>query len=94
LTNVISKKRHPGLRWTSRLLGHQTRDGPFGNLKPQLFQFTVYPRSLLGQQGFPAIAGLERGPTSLKDDAKPSSLKEDAFSCAQASIRMGAGPHV
>src|SRR5215469_10677564 len=42
LANVISKKRHPGLRRLSRFLGHQARHGPFGNLESQLFQFTVY----------------------------------------------------
>src|SRR5215471_10855486 len=42
LADVISKKRHPGLRRPSCLLGHQARHGPFGNLESQLFQFTVY----------------------------------------------------
>src|SRR5262252_2870618 len=42
LANVISEKRRPGLRRLSRLLRHEARHGPFGNLKSQLFQFTVY----------------------------------------------------
>src|SRR3989441_5070665 len=43
LADVISKKRQPGLRWLSRLLRHQARHRPFGNLESQLFQFPVYP---------------------------------------------------
>src|SRR5215831_5119317 len=42
LADVISKKRHPGLRRLSRLLGHQARHGPFGNLESQFLQFPVY----------------------------------------------------
>src|SRR5215470_4608288 len=42
VADVISKKRHPGLRRPSSLLGHEARHGPFGNLESQLFQFTVY----------------------------------------------------
>src|SRR5215471_1940580 len=44
LPDVISKKRHPGLRRLSRLLRHQPRHSPFRNLKSKFFQFTVYPR--------------------------------------------------
>src|SRR6516162_2146059 len=43
LANMISKKRHPGLRWPSCLLGHQARHRPFGNLESQFFQLAVYP---------------------------------------------------
>ena len=42
LANVISKKRHPGLRRLSRLHGHQARYGPLRNLTSQFFQFAVY----------------------------------------------------
>src|SRR5215471_6367117 len=42
LAYVISEKRHPGLRRLSCLLGHEARHSPFGNLKSQLFQFTVH----------------------------------------------------
>src|SRR5215831_13496308 len=41
LANMISKKRHPGLRRLSRPFWHQPRHRPFRNLKSQLFQFTV-----------------------------------------------------
>src|SRR5499433_1493363 len=44
LADVISKKRHPGLRWRSRLLGHQPRYRPFRNLKSQLSQFSMDSR--------------------------------------------------
>src|SRR5215831_17825526 len=44
LADVISKKRHPGLRRLFGLLGHEARHGPFRNLKTQLFQFRMYPR--------------------------------------------------
>src|SRR5215471_16148629 len=37
LANVISKKRHPGLRRLSCILGHPARHGPFRNLKSELF---------------------------------------------------------
>src|SRR6516162_4264975 len=37
LANVISEKRHPGLRWPPCLLGHQARHRSFGNLESQLF---------------------------------------------------------
>src|SRR5215471_5213141 len=43
LANVISKKRHPSLRWLSRLLGHKPRHRPFRNLKSELLQFPMNP---------------------------------------------------
>src|SRR5215469_4767742 len=42
LTDMISKERHPGLRWFSCLLRHQARNCSLRNLESQLFQFTMY----------------------------------------------------
>src|SRR5215471_20966002 len=70
LANVISKERHPGLRRLSRLLGHQARHGPFGNLESQLFQFTVdawrSPCWIGGSHGVDNLSDLGAGPRTTE----------------------------
>src|SRR5262249_13786903 len=44
LANVISKERHPCLRWLSRFLGYEAGHRPFRNLKSQLSQFSMDSR--------------------------------------------------
>jgi hypothetical protein len=69
LADVISKKRHPGLRWLSPLLGHEARHRPFGNLESQFLQFPRVPVALpMSDWRLPWRGSLSGSPNGSADD--------------------------